>query len=82
MEISGWHLADEQDFPNVLKRIKAILKGENYYTSPVVPSFWRNAIQDLAFEMPALKQGIAEMHWVRLWNTGIMTNDGRENLYG
>jgi undecaprenyl-diphosphatase len=76
MEASGWYKADEQDFKNVMKRIKAIITGENYYNSPVVPSFWRNAIQDIAFEMPALKKGIAEMHWVRFWNTGIVTAKG------
>jgi membrane protein DedA with SNARE-associated domain/membrane-associated phospholipid phosphatase len=79
---AGWHLADASSFSNVLKRSKAIITNENYYNSPVTSAFWRSRIQDVAFEKPALKNGIAEMHWVRLWKTGVSTSDKKEIFTG
>jgi hypothetical protein len=48
----------------------------------VTSAFWRSKIQDIAFEKPALKNGIAEMHWVRLWKTGVSTYDKKEIFAG
>ncbi len=79
---AGWRLADETSFSNVLKRAKAIITDENYYNSPVTSSFWRSRIQDAAYEKPALKSGIAEMHWLRIWRTGEKTSDNREIFVG
>ncbi len=82
MEKAGWKLADMSSFSNVLKRAKAIITKEDYYNAPVTPAFWCSKIQDISFEKPALKEGIAEMHWVRLWKTGIKTYDNKEIFAG
>jgi undecaprenyl-diphosphatase len=79
---AGWRPADETSFSNVLKRAKAIITNENYYNSPVTSAFWRSRIQDTAFERPALKTGIAEMHWLRIWRTGEKTSDNKEIFVG
>jgi hypothetical protein len=82
MEKAGWKLADASSFSNVLKRAKAIITKEDYYNAPVTPAFWCSKIQDVSFERPALKEGIAEMHWVRLWKTGIKTFGNKEIFAG
>jgi undecaprenyl-diphosphatase len=82
MRKAGWQLADISSISNVFKRSKAIITNENYYNSPVTSAFWCSKIQDIAFERPALKEGIAEMHWVRLWKTGITTSDNKDIFAG
>jgi membrane protein DedA with SNARE-associated domain len=82
LEKAGWRLADAQNFSSVLKRAKAIITNEDYYNAPVTPAFWSSKIQDVSFERPALKEGIAEMHWIRLWKTGIKTYDNKEIFAG
>ncbi|HEY9161909.1 MAG TPA: LssY C-terminal domain-containing protein [Desulfomonilia bacterium] len=79
---AGWNLADPTSFSNILKRAKAIVTNENYYNSPVTSAFWHSRIQDVAFEKPALRNGIAEMHWVRIWRTGERTSDKKEIFVG
>ncbi len=79
---AGWRPADETNFSNILKRAKAIITDENYYNSPVTSAFWRSRIQDAAFEKPALRAGIAEMHWLRIWRTGEKTSDNKEIFVG
>ena len=79
---AGWQLADVSSISNIYKRSKAIITNGTYYNAPVTSAFWCSKIQDIAFERPALKEGIAEMHWVRLWKTGITTSDNKEIFAG
>ncbi|MDE3075990.1 MAG: LssY C-terminal domain-containing protein [Chloroflexota bacterium] len=73
----GWTRADLFNLPNVLRAMSTGLRNDTYRTGPVTPSYIQGKPEDLAFEAGTASGGFRQRHHTRLWQTNVVTPDGR-----
>ncbi|MBI5412243.1 LssY C-terminal domain-containing protein [Candidatus Peregrinibacteria bacterium] len=79
---AGWNEAEPVGFGSLFHMTSAVLFNKTYPTAPLSPSFWNNRIHELGFEKPTPANTVRQRHRVRLWNSGLTTQDGKTIYVG
>lgn len=73
---AGWISAEPVSISSVSKIIYSSLKNTKYDSAPINPLYWHGHPNNFSFEKPLNTTDSKSRYEVRLWKTGIATEDG------
>jgi len=79
---ASWERADPATFTSIAKLAFAAMLNTGYANAPIASSFWNTMPHDLGFEKMTEKNTVRERHHVRVWETPIVTRDGKHVYVG
>ncbi len=74
---AAWSAADPVSVVSVARVVGTALRGSQYPTAPMTPSFWNAQVSDFGFQKPTAANTIIERHHVRIWRTNLRRGDLR-----
>jgi len=80
LKLSNWLVADDPTIKSFFKISRSVAMGRTYESIPVLPYFWNDIPNDLAFEKMVTDSAKKQKKQLRLWKT-LIQNDKGEYLY-
>ncbi|MEI7480198.1 MAG: LssY C-terminal domain-containing protein, partial [bacterium] len=80
LKLSSWLVADDPTIKSFFKISRSVAMGRAYESIPVLPYFWNDIPNDLAFEKIVTDSNKKQKKQLRLWKT-LIQNDKGEYLY-
>lgn len=82
MAMSGWTYPGDITLPNLWRALIASIQDAQDLHAPMTPMFWNTLPNTLSYSKPTPKNSVRERHHIRLWDSGVQTNEGETILFG
>lgn len=79
---SGWTHPGTINLANLWGAALASLRNTQDLRAPITPMFWNTLPNTSAYFKPTPKNSVRERHHIRLWDSGVQTNEGDTILFG
>lgn len=79
---AGWLKMDPITFHSVWKLIRTAISGKAYPRQPGIPAFWNTKPNPFGYEKPTPEESISQRYHIHVWETPLLTTDGRRIWFG
>jgi len=79
---SGWIHPNAISFSTLWRALIASIQNVQDLGAPMTPMFWNTTPNSISYSKPTPQNSVRERHHIRIWDSGIRTEDGDTILFG